>query len=152
MTGRTAAFVASVVGPSLIVGRLVTGALLDRLRTPLVAGTVAVFPAVCCLMMLCFDGSVVVAVLIAILLGVATGAEGDVLAFIVARYLGAKNYGALFGIVGGIFGLGMGLAPVLAGMSYDELGSYSLLLQINVVCSLLGAGMLYTLGRAPDYG
>lgn len=152
MTGRTAAFVASVVGPSLIVGRLVTGALLDRLSTPHVAGTVALFPAVCCLMMLGFDGSVVVAVLIAILLGVATGAEGDVLAFIVARYLGAKNYGALFGIVGGIFGLGMGLAPVLAGMSHDELGSYSLLLQINVVCSLLGAGMLYALGRAPDYG
>ncbi|MDE0511890.1 MAG: MFS transporter [Gammaproteobacteria bacterium] len=151
ITAKTAAFIASVVGPSLIVGRLVTGALLDRMSTPLISGTIALLPPVCCLLMLGFDGSFIVAVLIAILLGLVTGAEGDLLAFVLAKYFGAKNFGALLGIVGGIFGIGFGLAPVLAGMTFDTLGSYTLILKINAIFSLLAATMLYALGNPPEY-
>ena len=59
----------------------------------------------------------------AMLLRVATGAEGDLLAFVVARYPGSKNSDSLASIVTGIFGVGMGLSPVLDGASYDTLGS-----------------------------
>ena len=147
----TAAYIASVVGPSLIVGRLITGAVLDRLRTPIVAGVVAVFPAVCCLLMLNFNGSVAVAIVMAIMLGVATGSEGDVLSYIVAEYMGEKNYGALFSVIGGIVGLGFGVAPYIAGLIYDVFGSYTLMLNVNMFAALLASGILFALPKAPEY-
>ena len=151
VSAMNAAFIASVVGPSLIVGRLVTGALLDRLSTPLVAGTIALMPAICCLLMLGFDVSVAVAILIAILLGIATGAEGDVLTYIIAEYVGEKNYGAVYSIIACLIGFGFGFAPYLAGLTYDVFGSYSPLLKANTVAALVAAWILYTLGRAPEF-
>ena len=151
MSARTAAYIASVVGPSLIVGRLITGAVLDRLRTPIVAGIVAVFPAMCCLLMLNFNGSIAVAIVVAIMLGVATGSEGDVLSYIVAEYMGEKNYGALFSVIGGIVGLGFGVAPYIAGLIYDIFGSYTLMLNVNLFAALLASGILFTLPKPPEY-
>lgn len=151
MTAANAAYIASVVGPSLIVGRLITGAVLDRVRTPLVAGTIALFPVVCCLLMLNFDGSIATAILIAILLGISTGAEGDVLSYVVAEYVGEKNYGAMYSLIGGLVGLGFGVAPYFAGLSYDLLGSYSVILKINAAAGVIAAVMLYTLSKAPSF-
>ncbi|MDE0511879.1 MAG: MFS transporter [Gammaproteobacteria bacterium] len=151
ITAKKAAFIASVIGPTLIVGRVVTGVLLDRLSTPLVAGTIALLPAICCLLMLGFDGSVAIALLIAMLLGVATGAEGDVLSYATAEYVGEKNYGAIYSLIGALIGFGFGFAPYLAGLTYDLFGSYSPLLKFNVVAALIAALILYTIGKAPEY-
>ena len=151
MSAKTAAYIASVVGPSLIVGRLITGALLDRIRTTIVAGIIALFPAMCCLLMLNFDGSIAVAIVMAIILGIATGSEGDVLSYIVAEYMGEKNYGALFSVIGGIVGLGFGVAPYVAGLIYDTFGSYTLMLNVNMFAALLVSGILFTLPKVPEF-
>jgi len=148
---KTAAFVVSIIGPSLIAGRLIAGTLLDRYPTRAIAGVVPLFAATSCLLLLQFDGSLWVAILAAILLGAATGAEGDLLGFVVARYLGSKNFGSLAAVVAGIFGVGMGLSPVLAGASYDALGSYNPLLITCVVAALLASTLFFTLGRPPRY-
>ena len=151
LSAKTAAYIASVVGPSLIVGRLITGALLDRIRTTIVAGIIALFPAMCCLLMLNFDGSIAVAIVMAIILGIATGSEGDVLSYIVAEYMGEKNYGALFSVIGGIVGLGFGVAPYVAGLIYDTFGSYTLMLNVNMFAALLVSGILFTLPKVPEF-
>ena len=148
MTATTAAVIASSIGPALVISRLLTGVLLDRFSTVLIAGSVALFPAICCVTVLNFDGSIMMATTAALLIGAALGTEVDVMAFVVSRYMGPKNYGALFGLVSGIFGISVGFAPVLAGAAYDNLGSYSSMLWVNVFCSLLASIMLFTLGRA----
>ena len=151
VTAKTAAFVVSIVGPAVIAGRLVTGVLLDRYSTRLIAGTVPLFAVASCLLLLGFDGALWMAVLAAILLGIATGAEGDLLGFVVARYLGTKNFGALAAIVSGLFGLGVGLAPTLAGTAYDALGSYSVVLQSCIAAALTAAVLFYSLGQTPHH-
>jgi predicted MFS family arabinose efflux permease len=84
-----------------------------------------------------------------LLLGFAGGVEGDLLSYLIARYLGVRSYGAVYGTIFGLFALGAGAGPALIGYAYDQLGSYS---QILVTCALLlvlAATLLLALGRYP---
>jgi ABC-type dipeptide/oligopeptide/nickel transport system permease component len=46
----------------------------------------------------------------ALMLGLAAGAEVDMLAFFTSRYAAMKNYGATYGVILGTFSLGAALA------------------------------------------
>lgn len=46
------------------------------------------------------------------------------LAFYASRYFGLKAYGRIYGTLFGMFLLGTGAGPFIAGLSFDYLGSY----------------------------
>lgn len=139
---RNAAALAGGIGLAVMVGRLVTGWLLDRFSTGLVGGLV-------------FSGAAVGIALLAevlpapplaavLLIGFSIGAEVDILAYIVSRRFSAADYARRFSWVYGAFMVGGGISPLLAGLSYDLVGGYgpfflvSALLLLGVAASFVG--------------
>jgi predicted MFS family arabinose efflux permease len=152
--GRTAADAAGyagLIGISVIVGRLFAGFLVDHFWAPMVA---AVFLSAPCVAALVLAGPSTTPILIgtsALIIGLAAGAELDLLAFLTSRYFGLRHYGAIYGGQYVFFSIGAGLAPVGFGRAYDVFGSYDNVLIIVAVMSVVGAGLMLTLGRYPDF-
>ncbi|WP_404476664.1 MFS transporter [Novosphingobium sp. BL-52-GroH] len=144
-----AAGMASLMGIAVIVGRLLVGAMVDRFHAPRVALCFLPIPALALIILLTTSGHG--ATILAILLvGLAAGAEVDLLAFLVSRYFGMRHYGVIYGVNLSIFALGAGIGPSLAGLSFDQTGNYDQAMTIGIALFLLGASLIGTLGRYPD--
>lgn len=139
------------VGAMMVFGRLVGGWIMDRFRAPLVG---AVFllgagggswllarPAVT-------DAEAYAAIS---LLGMAAGLEGGLISFLSARYFGVRHYGAIYGLMLGIFAVGAAAGPGLFGYAYDRLGSYMLILKICAWLFGLAAALLLLMGPYPAH-
>jgi cyanate permease len=63
-----------------------------------------------------------------VLVGAGLGAEVDLIAFLLSRYLGIRSFGEIYGYLFAIFMLGAGLGPFVMGVSFDQTGSYKLIL------------------------
>ncbi|MDX2222574.1 MAG: MFS transporter, partial [Rhodospirillaceae bacterium] len=147
-----AAGYAAMVGVSVIVGRIVAGYLIDIVWAPAVAFVFLAAPAVSCIV-LTGDALTPTLLWIAVpLIGLAAGAELDLLAFLTARYFGIRNYGVLYGAQYGFFSVGSGFAPAIFGAVFDITGSYATILYISAGCFLVGAALILTLGKYPEFG
>lgn len=148
---QEAAKIAGVIGVSVIVGRLVAGYLIDRFWAPLVTLPMLALPAVACFLLAQTQVPMAAAVLSAILIGLAAGAETDLVAYLTARYFGLANYGRLYGLQYSVFGFASGISPFLFGKVFDVTGSYQPILYVAAVLFVLGAVALLTLGRYPRF-
>jgi len=143
MAQADAARMAAAVGVAVLVARLVVGYLFDRFHAPYVAALFLLSPVIAALLLL-GGGPVLIA---ALMLGLAAGAEVDMLAYFTGRYAALRNYGATYGGVLGLFCLGAGLGPMLFGKAYDALGGYDAALSLSAAALLVVVGMIATLGR-----
>lgn len=144
----TIRIVATVFGVSMFGSRLLTGFLLDRFAGPWVAFGIFAFAA--CGLLLTGLGGAQFAVFCAIGLGLATGAEGDLIGYFVSRYFGLRSFSELFGWLYGALALGAAVGPLLTGTSYDLSGGYSVPLIISAVCCLTTAVLYLRLGPYPS--
>ena len=116
-----------IAGTALIGGRLLSGFLLDRIHAPYVAAVFFLTPLMGIVVLLTAlrpEGAAVGTVLV----GMGLGAEVDLIAFLLSRYLGMRSFGEIYGYFFSIFMLGAGLGPLAMGVSYDKTGSYKLML------------------------
>ena len=146
-----AATIAGVIGASVIIGRILAGYLIDRYWAPAVTFPMLALPAVACLLLAQPTVSLGSAVLSAALIGLASGAEADLLAYLTSRYFGLAHYGKLYGLQYSVFGLASGLSPFIFGRIFDRTHSYQLALYTAAGQFLLGAAVLLTLGRYPSF-
>lgn len=148
----TAATFMGVLGMSLIAGRLVTGAALDRFWAPLVALVLLPLPAMACLLLETgISAYLAVAGCIA-LIGIATGAEFDLAPYMVTRYFGTRSYSQIYALQWIAFTVAAGAAPLLYGYLYDLFGNYSVPLYVSAALFLLAPFVLLGLGRYPVFG
>ena len=141
--GRTA----GLIGIAVIFGRIGAGALIDRVHAPFVASAMLVAAATGCILLAI--GGMQLAGLAAMLIGLAMGAEVDLIGFLVARYMGLTAYGSAYGILYGTFASGSVVGPFLVGLSFDVTGSYHAAL-ICAASLLTGAAILLSrLGPYP---
>jgi predicted MFS family arabinose efflux permease len=140
-----AAGYASLLGLFVIVGRLSSGWLLDRLWAPIVGLLVLVPSAVSCLLL---QQQAAPAVAVAFL-GLAGGAEFDLIAFLCLRYFGTRHYGQIYAWQWASFTVGAGVGPIAFGAIYDASGSYSAALLAAGVVMLAGPALLLALGPYP---
>jgi predicted MFS family arabinose efflux permease len=138
---------ASLVGLSVVGGRMAGGWLIDRIWAPAVAFVMLSAPAVGCWMFAHGGLNYWLAAASIVMLGFAAGVEFDLMAFLVARYFGMKGYGGVYGALYGFFALGAGVGPVIFGMAFDRSGSYAQPLMLSAGLFLIGATLLLTLGR-----
>jgi MFS transporter, OFA family, oxalate/formate antiporter len=124
LSAQQAATGAALAGLGALGARLCVGALIDRWHAPrvtalvfLLAGTglalnswAVTFPLLC---------------IGTFLGGIAMGAEGDLLPFMIRRYFGLRAFGAIFGTMHSAYALGGVLGPIAYGLSYDRLHTYS---------------------------
>jgi predicted MFS family arabinose efflux permease len=140
----------AVIGVSMLLGRVVIGALLDRLNPLFVATVSLALPALGCYLM--FEPIVSVAAsstIAAFLMGFSAGAEVDILAFLVARYFGVRSYGAIYGCELAFFALGSGTGGLLTGYVRDTTGSYQPALIAGIFVFLIGALFILWLSGTP---
>lgn len=142
--GKTAA----VMGISVMLGRIVTGFLIDRFHAPKVAAILFAFSAIGFLTFL--TGGVEFAVLVAIAVGISMGAEVDLIGYLVSRYFGLKAYGSIYGSLFSIFLIGASTSPLIAGYVFDVTSSYSLVISAAVVALIVAAVLLLTLKPFPS--
>lgn len=117
-----AASMMSLFGFSMLLGRLATGVMLDRLWAPLVA-LILCLPA--SLSLLFWDFAVARAAgLLVFLIGFASGSEYDLSAFLVSRYFGLRDYGKIYAGIFAAFAVGGVAASQLYGWAFELWGSY----------------------------
>lgn len=145
-----AALLASIIGASVILGRVIVGSLLDRYWGPAIAFVLMALPAGACLLLASADLSLPLIALSVFVVGFAAGAEFDIIAYFVTRYFGLKYYGKIYGVQYTIFFFGAGVAPLIYGRVYDATQSYGPVLYASAVAFLFSATLLLTLGRYPD--
>jgi predicted MFS family arabinose efflux permease len=131
----------------VIFGRIAGGLLIDRFWAPAVAAVLLGAPAAACLMLAGAHLDHRSAVLSICLIGLAAGAEYDLLAFMVARYFGMKSYGSIYGALYACFALGAGLGPVFFGADFDRSHGYSLSLHLACGLFIAPAVLLLLMGR-----
>ena len=142
----------SLIGLSVIAGRVVGGWLIDRFWAPGIAFFMLCAPALACWMFAHGDLTYATAAGSIILIGFAAGVEYDLMAFLVARYFGLKSYGAIYGSLYGFFALGAGIGPVVFGRAFDATGSYDGPLMLSAGLLVAGAAALLLLGRYRVFG
>jgi predicted MFS family arabinose efflux permease len=144
LTVSTTAVALSVAGTASWIGRLVTGALLDRIFAPHLAAAAFVVAILGIVLLLGMNASVGV-IAGAALVGVTLGAEGDLVAYLVSRYFSLQVYSRALGFAWVAWAWGGGIGSYVAGSFYRATHSYrpalilfcfTLALSALVVCFL----------------
>jgi predicted MFS family arabinose efflux permease len=139
-----AALAASVLGGATLLGRLLTGALLDRFFGSRIAGlffsiaAVGVFVA-------SQAHTLAVAYTGTALIGLGMGAEADVMPYLISRYFGLRSFSELFGYAFSAYAVAGALGPWVMGRSYDQFQSYSTAMLLLGGAMLLGGLILMSL-------
>jgi len=81
-----------------------------------------------------------------ILVGLGLGAEVDLIAFLITRYLGLKAFGEIYGYLFLTFMFGSGLGPFVMGLSFAKTGSYTTTMVGFTLGLALSAILLLRLG------
>lgn len=134
---------------SVLAGTLITGVLVDRIWAPLVACVFTLAPVAGALLLLPSQLSPPAAAAAVVLVGLAQGAEIDVVAYMTARYFGMGAYASIYGLSVMFIGLAAALAGVGFAASHDTFGSYNPALIGAAAVFALGAACYLSLGRYP---
>jgi len=144
------ATIASFLGLTIIFGRLLVGFLVDRVWAPAVASTFLLLPIVAMLLMQFAEPSLALGLVIGVSIGLAAGAELDMLAYLTGRYFGPAHYPAVFGCVFAFFTVGAGIAPALFGLGAEVFGGYGLVLNGAIGLLVLSIIFYLMMGRYPE--
>ena len=144
-SGETTAWILSTVGLVSLFGRLIVGFLLDRLPAPYVTATILLLAAFG-LLLLTVGSSVGMVCLGAVFVGLAMGAEADLLTFLVSRYFPLVEISRVIAINWVAWALGGALGAPLAAASFARFGSYLPAYWLFATVLVLGALIVCRLG------
>lgn len=150
ITPTNAAWLASLIGLASIVGRLITGYVIDHFRASHVGALVFLLPVIAVLLLLYGQGNAAAPVLIAIMLGLTLGAEVDVIVYLTTRFFGLRNFGALYGGLLAALSIGTATGPLVASMIFDRTGGYDPFFWMAIGLSLLSSLSLISLPKPPQ--
>lgn len=122
-----AAFVVSAMGLASLLGRLITGWLLDRCAATRVSFVLLAIAAVGAFVLSRAE-SLPAGMVAAALIGFGTGGEVDVIPYLLSRYFGLAALSTLFGTAWMAFGLAGAVGPIAMGRAHDATGSYDAVL------------------------
>ena len=96
------------------------------------------------------EPSLALGLVIGVSIGLAAGAELDMLAYLTGRYFGPAHYPAVFGCVFAFFTVGAGIAPALFGLGAEVFGGYGLVLNGAIGLLVLSIIFYLMMGRYPE--
>jgi MFS family permease len=142
---QMAALASSILGIGVFLGRVSSGYLMDQFFAPRVAATL--FSAVAIgIGLLAVSNGIRSAFVGAFLVGLGTGAEIDIMAYLVSRYFGLRSYGSISGWIWAIYGVSGGLGAYLMGLGFDKTGSYVVPLGGFFVAAAVATLLIISLG------
>ena len=143
-----AASIQSILGVSVLVGRIGAGAAIDRFFAPYVATAMLLVTAAS--MLTLAIGGTAYATIAAIGIGFALGAEVDLIAYMTARYFGMESYGRIYGLLYGAFLFGIGVSPLIIAQIHAIANSYAPALVASAALLSLAAFLFFYAPRFPD--
>jgi MFS family permease len=147
VSARDAAWAVSVVGGSGVIGRLATGAFLDRFFGPSVSQIMLLLSSVG-IVLLSIAATLPMGFTAAILIGFSMGSEGDVTPYLLSRYFGLRKFSTLYALCWTSFAIGGAFGPIILGHVFDALGSYRpLSIQLLAVPALIPCLLMFLLPR-----
>ena len=151
ITRESAAMLAGLAGATGIVGKIVTGYLLDNYRGNWVSGLTMGAAAVAFAMLVRDIGTFTMLVIVMLVNGYTAGAKMQIASFLTVKYAGIRNFGKIYGIISTLIAVASASGPMLAGAIYDLTGGYQAFLMASVVGLTFSAVLLLTLPRYPDW-
>lgn len=145
---QSAALAMSGFGVSVIIGRLAIGWLVDRFWAPGVAALILTPAAAGCVIMM-GQPSIELAVLAAVLVGLAAGAELDLLAFLTARYFGLRSYARTYGLLFAGVAIAGGTGPMMFAYIHQRSGSFDVSFAVAALLFVIGGPAVLSLGKYP---
>ena len=120
-----------MIGIAVVIGRVVTGALLDQFFAPRIVALLLVFTTLACLTLL--TDSPAAPYVAALAIGFSVSTEVDILSYLTARYFGLRSYGRIYGTIFGTMLVGSAASAYLTGASFDRFGSYDVAVTTSAV-------------------
>lgn len=147
-----AATVAGAAGISAVLGRLLTGLLLDRLPTRPMAIAIFLLPLLAIALFWNADEPNWVPMVAVILLGLSLGAETDIIAFVASRQLEPRVFASSYAIAASVFGACSALGPFLASLAFDTTRSYQVFFLASCPAILFGTVLISMVPMRPKVG
>ncbi|GGB85804.1 MFS transporter [Novosphingobium endophyticum] len=144
MSREVAAWLAGLSGVAGIVGKLVTGALMDRFDGARI-GALTIGVSAAGFALLLAPPSLPTIITGIVIIGYAVGTKLQVAAYLTSQITGMNSFGKIFGMMNSLIALGAGLGPVMSGFIYDAFGTYAPLLLAGIPGSLISAFLVYSL-------
>jgi len=148
---QSASWLASLAGVAGIIGKLVTGFLLDRFRANWIGGITMGMAAMSFVLLLEAFRSPSTIIAAMVVIGYSSGCKLQICAYLTSRYGGMKNFGKIFGVMSSLIAVGAGVGPILAGAVHDLAGSYTPLVIAGIPLSLIAGLLLLGLGAYPKW-
>jgi MFS family permease len=146
ITAERAAIATSLVGAAVMIGRLTSGYLLDRLFAPRVA--ILFYSATALgIAILCSGISGNLALAASFLVGLGMGAEVETMGYMISRYFGLHAFGTAYGSAFAAFMISGSAGVLLMGAGYDRFHSYTVPLAVLGVAMVLALILLTRLGQ-----
>ena len=136
----------SAMGGASLVGRLLTGWLLDRFFAARVS-VVLLTAAALGTFLLSGAHTVAMGVVAAALIGLGMGGEADVTPYLLSRYFGLRSFSVLYGLTWTFYAVAGAVGPVLMGKVFDATGSYETLLVRLAIGTLAISSLMLLLPR-----
>jgi predicted MFS family arabinose efflux permease len=150
IVGKSAIMSWMMVAPQLgmLAGRFLTGIALDRYQPYLVAFITLALPSLGLFVVASSYDAPAVLLGAVFCMGFAFGAEGDVVAFLVAKKFGVSIYSSVMGLLTAIMSISTASGALLLGYTMERTGGgFELYLVISGTAVLLGACLLLLVGR-----
>ena len=120
---QSAAYCISVIGATGLIGRMITGLVLDRFFGPRVS-QIMLLCTVTGIVLLSVATSLWTGLLAAGLIGFSMGSEGDITPYLLSRYFGIERLSTLYALTWTTYAIGGAAGPLLVGRVFDKVGSY----------------------------
>lgn len=146
-----AALLSSLGGIAGIVGKLITGALLDRYKPNWIGGLTLGAAALTFAALMDGVRSPALIVFALIVNGYAAGTKTQITGFLTASYGGMKSFGVIYGVMAALMALAAGMGPLAAGRVYDVFGGYEWFLLAGAIGCTLGGLMIISLPAYPKW-
>ncbi len=148
-TTSQAAVATGLLGIANLVGRLVTGWLLDHVSGPRLSLwlLIAMAGGLVTLGLSTVPWLVVVAVM---LVGLGLGGEADITPYLLTRYFGLRAFSALYGVTWTFYAMAGALGPLIFGRVFDTTGSYAVLLQVAGAVAAVSGLLMLAMRPQPD--
>jgi MFS family permease len=146
--GYTAPAAVALLGASglaALVARVIVGFCLDIVNGPIFSAIVMLLPVGGVVLLWSGAGSPA-PFFAAVLMGLAIGAEVDMLGFFTSRYFGRRSFGTLYGLIFAAFTIGIGIGPFILGVGFDAYHSYNQVLGAFIIALIVAAALFLTLG------
>jgi MFS family permease len=145
VSAQTAANATSIIGIAMLCGRSGSGYFLDRFFAPRVAAVLFGQSALG-IALLAAGVAGPAGIFAAFMVGLAFGAEVEVMAFLVSRYFGLRSLGTAFGACFASFVLAGAAGAYIMGAGYDRTHSYTAPLLLFFFLMILAAFLFTRLG------